>query len=290
MTQERPRDLETEPTEPDGASESKRTEAGPPGESPLPETSAAEDSAAAEAAVEPAPVEPAPVSEPAPSPAAEPGRGEPETQSKFGRPASSLGIRPPIDQSKAGAGPATGLPGPGFPPVAARPPVAPATPSPAPSLPPAPPDPASSTLATVIAPPVPARPPRVAPVVPVVPVAPAPAEDDDEPALTFADRLRRLSPALVTLGIGSIGALLFLVYAMTSHTTPVAVLLSAGVVVTLAFATDALIASVATWRAAVHDEEPGRALLLAIVAGGSAVICAGALGATTVLVLVLTGI
>jgi hypothetical protein len=92
---------------------------------------------------------------------------------------------------------------------------------------------------------------------------------------------------LVILGIGSIGALVFLLYAMTSHTTPVAVLLSAGVVVTLAFAADATIASIATWRAAVQDEDPGRALVLAIVAGGSAVICAGALGATTVLLLLL---
>jgi hypothetical protein len=131
--------------------------------------------------------------------------------------------------------------------------------------------------------------------VPAVPVAPArpatgPSEADDEPELTIGDRLRRLSPALVTLSAGSIASLIFLVIAMTSHTTPVAVLLSAGVVVGLIFATDAVIAAVATWRAAVRDEEPGRALLLAIVAGGSAVVCAAALGATTVLVLVLSGL
>ncbi len=138
----------------------------------------------------------------------------------------------------------------------------------------------------------PAFPPAAtpAPAVPSSPAQPLGPEDEDEPDLTFGDRLRRLSPALVILGLGSIGALGFLMLAMTSHTTPVAVLLSAGVVVTLAFAVDSVIASIATWRAAVRDQEPGRALLLAMVAGGSAVVCAGALGATTVLLLVLTGI
>jgi hypothetical protein len=130
-------------------------------------------------------------------------------------------------------------------------------------------------------------------VAPVSAIATTPGQTDDEDdgedehVPTWAERFRRLSPAFVILGIGSIGALIFLVLAMTSHTTPVAVLLSAGVVVTLAYLADAVIASIATWRAAVQDQDPGRAVLLAVVAGGSAIVCAGSLGATTVLLLVL---
>ena len=197
--------------------------------------------------------------------------GDAEVQSKFDRPASSLGIRPPVEQSKT-ARPPSGL---GPLPRPAATPTLPAAPTP-----PAPTPPAASPSPAVR--PSPAAPPR--------PVAAAPlGEDAEAPEVvpTWAERFRRLSPALVILGIGSFGALGFLVFAMTSHTTPVAVLLSAGVVVTLAFLADTVIASIATWRAAVWDEDPGRALLLAVVAGGSAIVCAGALGATTVLLLLI---
>jgi hypothetical protein len=248
-----------------------------------------------------APAEPAlggpPASEPAlagPSaggPSPEP--SEPEAQSKLAGPASTLGIRPSVEQSKSGSPAPVGLG-----PVAssttpragvANPAAAPSVPPPAPPSPPPP--------AAQLAPPPTGAPPRAPILAAPYPQArpagvpqTAPAQEDlaeDEPVLTWAERFRNLSPALVTLSIGSIGALIFMLLAMTSHTTPVAVLLSAGVVVTLAFAADAVIASVATWRAAVEDEDPGRALLLAILAGGSAVVCAGALGATTVLLLVL---
>jgi hypothetical protein len=233
----------------------------------------------------PAPADPAPA-EPSPGPS------EPEAQSKFAGPASTLGIRPQVEQSKAGSG----VPG-GLGPVAAsaRPSAPPApAPLPPPALPPnlPPPGPSSAVAPPAGAPPGTVPPSFTAPFAPGRPSAATPAAltselDEDEPVPTWAERLRRLSPALVTLSIGSIGALIFLLVAMTSHTTPVAVLLSAGVVVTLAFAADAVIASMATWRAAVDDEDPGRALLLAVLAGGSAVICAGALGATTVLLFVL---
>jgi hypothetical protein len=302
MTDERPTEQENTPDETEPALDSAPEPAddAEPAEATLPSEGAA-------AAGETSPAPPvAPTEEAPPDPSVEAGASqagpathELEAQSKFGAPASSLGIRPSPDQSKAGLAPATGL--------VARPPVQPRSPvngtgsgardvppSPTfvpPAALPAPPSAAAPAAAPPAVGPAPA-PYRPAPAPAPGPAprsAPAPAEDDgeEEEALTWADRFRRLSPALVTLGIGSIGALGFLIYAMTSHTTPVAVLLSAGVVVTLAFAADATIASIATWRAAVQDEDPGRALVLAIVAGGSAVICAGALGATTVLLLLL---
>ena len=115
--------------------------------------------------------------------------------------------------------------------------------------------------------------------------------DDDvleaEIPLTLADRLRRLSPALVLLSIGSIGSLVFLAFAMTSHTTPVPVLLSSAVVTGLAFAVDAVVASFMTWHAG-QDGEARKALLLAVVGGTSAVIAAGAFAGTLILMLLLS--
>ena len=111
--------------------------------------------------------------------------------------------------------------------------------------------------------------------------------DEAEFPLTLAERLRRLPPAPVLLTVGSICSLIFLALAMTSHTTPVAVLMSAGVVTGLIFGADAVIASVATWRA-TQDGEPGRALLLATVGGISTLISAGAFAAMLVLLLVLS--
>jgi len=273
----------------------------------------------------------------------EPDGSGPDAQSKFARPAASLGLRPSAEQSKAGATVPAGLgaiprpvprpahpgapalSGPVLPPARtapvpagpARPSAAPAAtgsastgsastgsastgrsgvaPAAAPAAAPSAPFPVAPAAGSALVSPT-ARPVASAASV-MAPRAPAPAfavvpasfPDEDDHVPTWGERLRTLSPALVTLGIGSIGALVFLIMAMTSHTTPVAVLLSAGVVVTLAFAADTLIASVATWRAAVWDEDPGRALLLAILAGGSAVVCAGALGATTVLLMLLNG-
>jgi hypothetical protein len=110
--------------------------------------------------------------------------------------------------------------------------------------------------------------------------------DEDDVPLTLVERLRRLPPAPVILTVGSIGSLLFLARAVTSHTTPVAVLMSSAVVTGLAFGLDAVIASIATWRSG-QDGESGRALLLAVVGGVSALICAGAIAGTLVMILVL---
>jgi len=114
------------------------------------------------------------------------------------------------------------------------------------------------------------------------------ADDEAEIPLTFADRLRRLSPALVILSILSIGSLAFLAFALTSHTTPVPVLLSSAVVTGLAFAVDATVASFMTWRAG-QNGEGGKALLLALIGGMSAVVAAGAFAGTLILALLLKG-
>jgi hypothetical protein len=114
------------------------------------------------------------------------------------------------------------------------------------------------------------------------------ADDEAKIPLTFADRLRRLSPALVILSILSIGSLAFLAFALTSHTTPVPVLLSSAVVTGLAFAVDATVASFMTWRAG-QNGEGGKALLLALIGGMSAVVAAGAFAGTLILALLLKG-
>lgn len=158
------------------------------------------------------------------------------------------------------------------------------------------------------APPVAPRtaPPRAAPVASPAPYAappmvspPAPANfacaaatdleldyDAEDPPRTLADRLRRLSPAPVLLTLGSIGSLIFDGLAITSHTTPVAVLMSAGVATGLIFGANAVIASIGTWRS-TQDGEYRRALLLAGVGGVSAVVSTGALAALLVMVLLI---
>lgn len=190
-----------------------------------------------------------------------------EGQSKFDRPAAASGLTRPV----APAAPAT--------------PAQPAQGGPANPAPPAvPPGPA---------PPV-AAPARAEPVFQAVraPAPPAAAPDDDyddeedEMPPTLAERLRRLSPAPVILTIGSLGSLVFLFLSVTSHTTPVAVLLSAAVVTGLIFGADALIASVITWRAS-QNGETGMAFLGALVGGVSSLICFGAFAGTLVLILVL---
>ena len=115
-------------------------------------------------------------------------------------------------------------------------------------------------------------------------------QDEDEeyedlpPTLT--DRIRGLKPAPVILGVASIGSVVFLLRAMTSHTTPVPVLLSAGVVAALVFGIDAGVTAVAVFRSG-QEGRTGRALLLALLGGFSALVGAGAFSGVLVMVLVL---
>ena len=242
-------------------------------------------------------------------------QGPREPQSKWRRPEGAPSDIPPKDDV-----PAVDVPAVDVPPTEVA--VAGATkpeetkalvvPAPAPAAPAAVPAPAAAAH-----PPLPAAPPLLEPAPPAVaphavpaapaPVAPAPTAPvpglaarsdavslagdsalDDEPAppLTLRDRLRRLSPVFVTMIVGSIGSTVFLALAVTSHTTPVAVLVGAAVVTTLVFALDAVMCTAVTYRAG-QDEEAGRALLFAVLGGISAVICALAMAGTLILILVL---
>ena len=110
--------------------------------------------------------------------------------------------------------------------------------------------------------------------------------DEEEFPPTLVERVRRLRPAPVVLTVCSVGAIVFLARAMTSHTTPVPVLLSAGVVSCLVFGIDAGAASLGTWRAS-REGLTRRALLLSALGGVTALISAGAFAGVLVLVLVL---
>jgi len=170
------------------------------------------------------------------------------------------------------------------PPAASVPPATPAE-TRGPIQPPRPVLPAQPTR-LVAPPPVPQRPagpyPRGAGGPAVAPLEAPP----EKPPATLVDRLRRLQPVPVVLTVCSIGAFVFLTQAMTSHTTPVAVLMSAGVVSALVFAIDAVAASVGTWRSS-RDGDTRRALVLSLVGGFSALLSAGSFGGVLVMILVL---
>ena len=236
---------------------------------------------------------------PATSPGVPPAGVDPrEGQSKSDRPATGPGLLKPFPP-EAPPRPAVQPPAPAVAPAAAPAPTPAVAPAVAPVVAPAPAPAPTPAVAQAVAPAVaPYLPPHVSPpsVGPATLADAAAADDDDAADLdpgydedlppTLTERLRRLSPAPVLLTIGSIGSLIFLGLAMTSHTTPVAVLMSAGVATGLIFGANAVIASRGTWRA-TQDGESGRALLLAAVGGVSALISAGALAALLVMVLIL---
>jgi len=182
-------------------------------------------------------------------------------------------------QPAPAAGPGAGPPAAGPVPRPAGPRAA-GLPAPAPMRPPAPP----------------VRPPAVPPAAASPAAAPRPAgplaadegdfdDEEDLPAMLI-DRIRSLPPALVILTGGSIGSLIFLILAVTSHTTPVAVLMSAGVVTGLIFGLDSVITAIAMWRA--HEYSLIRALILALIAGVSCVISFAAFAGVLVLALLLS--
>lgn len=112
--------------------------------------------------------------------------------------------------------------------------------------------------------------------------------EDEGAHMSIGRRIRGMSPAFLTIVVGSLGSAAFLLVAMTSHTTPVGVLLSAGVVATLVFLMDTLICTVATYRAG-REGRSFRALVMAMLGGISAVIFALSLAGTVILTLMLRG-
>src|ERR1035437_3495370 len=90
--------------------------------------------------------------------------------------------------------------------------------------------------------------------------------EDEGYSSTLAERIRGLPPALVILTAGSLGSLVCLLIPMTSHTTPVAVLMSAGVVTGLIFGVDSVIPALAMWRASRYGGAL-RSVALSLAAG-----------------------
>jgi hypothetical protein len=244
---------------------------------------------------EPAPEQAAVAPEPEQAAAPEPERAavalEPERAAVALEPAPDAPPRPSFaPQSKVGAAWGSGT----FTPLPEAPPLPVAAPAPATPLPEAPPLPVAAPAPLPVAAPAPL--PVAAPAHPLPPApaaaAPLPVDIDDEPEdaplprPTFRELIRRITPAMAILTIGSVGSALFLLRAMTSHTTPIAVLMSAGVVTALVFALDTVILTAATYRES-RTGESGRSLALALLGGISAVICALALAGTLILMLVL---
>ena len=114
----------------------------------------------------------------------------------------------------------------------------------------------------------------------------AEADEQDNLARSLGRRLRRLSPVVVILSIGSLGTMAVGLWALLSHTSPIGLLVSAGVVAGIVFALDTIAAAVATYRAG-QDGETVRALLLACLGGATSMISAVAFAGALVLVLLL---
>jgi len=110
--------------------------------------------------------------------------------------------------------------------------------------------------------------------------------ETDEAWVSLVQRLRRISPAVVLLGLAagvSLGALLA---QLASHTSPIPLLTSLAVVTGLIYAAIAIICAVAAYRSASGGE--GRvSFLLAFVGGSAAIVACGSFAGATLLVLAL---
>jgi hypothetical protein len=111
-------------------------------------------------------------------------------------------------------------------------------------------------------------------------------EDEFEPELTLAQRLKRTPPALVILGLGAIGSAVFMAYEVASHTAPISVLTSAGVATGLIYGAVAIVAGMASYRAA-EQGRAARSYLLAFAGGSAAIVACGSFAGALILFLAL---
>jgi hypothetical protein len=109
-------------------------------------------------------------------------------------------------------------------------------------------------------------------------------EDELEPSLTLAQRLKRIPPALVILGLGAIGSAVFMAVEVASHTAPVPVLTSAGVATGLIYVAVAIVAGVASYNAA-REGRAARSYVLALVGGSAAIVACGSFAGALILFL-----
>jgi hypothetical protein len=103
---------------------------------------------------------------------------------------------------------------------------------------------------------------------------------------SMGERLRRLSPVVVLLSIASLASAAVGVWAVLSRSSPVGLLVAAGVVAGIVYALDTIAAAVGTYRAG-QAGEIGRAFLLALLGGAASMISALAFAGSFVLVLLL---
>jgi hypothetical protein len=108
----------------------------------------------------------------------------------------------------------------------------------------------------------------------------------EAPALTVGQRLRRISPVAVILGIAAIGSLGFLLAQLASHTAPINVLISISSVTGVIYAACAVVGAVASYRAAIAGRT-ARAFALAFVGGSAAIVACGAFAGAALLYLAL---
>lgn len=103
----------------------------------------------------------------------------------------------------------------------------------------------------------------------------------------FRGWLRRLSPVAVILLSASFASLFALSWSILSRSTPIPILVSAGVMTGIVYALDTIAAAISTFRAG-QDGRIGRALLLALFGGAASLISALSFAGSLVLVLLLS--
>ena len=111
-------------------------------------------------------------------------------------------------------------------------------------------------------------------------------EFDEAPAaqLSLRARLRRLPPFAVLLSAASVVSLAFLALTLSSRSVAIPVVAASLVVTGIVFAADTVVLGVGTYRAG-EDGSSGRALLLALAGGMSALIAGVSFGGALVMVL-----
>lgn len=94
---------------------------------------------------------------------------------------------------------------------------------------------------------------------------------------------RRISPGLVFIGVALFGAIAYILFAITVRdASQIPLLASGAVVLAIVFGALAVYCLRATWRAGVESRS-GRALLIALIGGGAAMVAAGCLAGAFIL-------
>ena len=94
---------------------------------------------------------------------------------------------------------------------------------------------------------------------------------------------RRLSPGLVFIGLALLGSLVYILFAITVRdASQIPLLASGAVVLAIVFGALSVYCLRGTWRAGL-EARSGRAMLIALVGGGAAIVAAGCLAGAFIL-------